>query len=57
MFEYLSKVTEKVINCVISIYALLRSFKNHFTSTAECFDKVLFNFCFPKLTFIIKNMV
>ena len=35
-FEQLSKVTEKVRNCVISIYARLRNFKNHLTSIAIC---------------------
>ena len=59
-FEQLSKVTEKVRNCVISIYALLRKFKKHLTSIAVCFDKVLIKFCFnffPKLTFIIKKII
>ena len=43
-FEILSKVKEKVRNCVISIYARLRNFKTHLTNIAICFDKVLFYF-------------
>ena len=55
-FEERSKVTEKVRNCVISIYTLLRNFKNHLRSVAACFDKVLFYF-FSKSNIYYKNMV
>ena len=47
------KVTEKVRNCDISIYALIRNLKNHI---AGCFNKVFVLNFFPKLTFIIKNL-
>ena len=47
-------MTEKVRNCVISIYARLRNFKNHLTNISICFDKVFINF-FSKINIYYKK--
>ena len=48
-------MTKKGRNCVISIYAQLRNFKNYLTSIAICFDKVLFYYFFSTINICYKK--